>query len=120
MALEDLCSKQTSEIMQLNRLVCFQWLLTDKHIQYFTFIINLMHFTWYEQVQQYKHERECNSIIAQTREDKILRLESLMDGILPTEDFMEEELVSIKHEHEVLVHSNVSLQSPSYFSQAFS
>ncbi|XP_024019749.1 kinesin-like protein KIN-12B [Morus notabilis] len=73
MALEDLCAKQNSEIVQLNRLV-----------------------------QQYKHERECNSIIAQTREDKILRLESLMDGILPTEDFMEEELVLLKHEHELL------------------
>ncbi|PON33439.1 Kinesin-like protein [Parasponia andersonii] len=73
MALEELCAKKTSEIVQLNRLV-----------------------------QQYKHERECNSIIAQTREDKILRLESLMDGILPTEDFMEEELVSLKYEHELL------------------
>ncbi|KAH7521529.1 hypothetical protein FEM48_Zijuj07G0043200 [Ziziphus jujuba var. spinosa] len=74
MALEELCAKKTSEIVQLNRLV-----------------------------QQYKHERECNSIIAQTREDKILRLESLMDGILPTEDFMEEELVSLTHEHKVLL-----------------
>lgn len=55
----------------------------------------------YLQVQQYKHERECNSILAQTREDKILRLESLMDGILPTEDFMEVEFVSLKHEHKV-------------------
>ncbi|KAM6565329.1 hypothetical protein CsatA_024457 [Cannabis sativa] len=73
MALEELCAKQTSEIGQLNRLV-----------------------------QQYKHERECNSIITQTREDKILRLEGLMDGILPTEDFMEEELLSLKHEHELL------------------
>lgn len=25
-----------------------------------------------------------------------------MDGILPTEDFMEEELVSLTHEHKVL------------------
>lgn len=53
------------------------------------------------QVQQYKHERECNAIIAQTREDKILRLESLMDGVLPTEEFMEEELVSLTHEYKV-------------------
>ncbi|KAM2039873.1 hypothetical protein ACFX1T_013275 [Malus domestica] len=73
MALEDLCAKKTSEIMQLNRLV-----------------------------QQYKHERECNGIIAQTREDKILRLESLMDGVLPTEEFMEEELVSLTHEYKIL------------------
>lgn len=52
-------------------------------------------------MQQYKHERECNAIIAQTREDKILRLESLMDGVLPTEEFMEEELVVLTHEHKV-------------------
>lgn len=63
---------------------------------------------WYDfdfvlliQVQQYKHERECNAIISQTREDKISRLESLMDGILPTEDFMEDELMSLTHEHKV-------------------
>ncbi|KAK4585605.1 hypothetical protein RGQ29_023027 [Quercus rubra] len=73
MALEDFCAKQTSEIVQLNRLV-----------------------------QQYKHERECNAIIAQTREDKILRLENLMDGVLPTEEFMEEELASLTHEHKIL------------------
>ncbi|KAL6342691.1 hypothetical protein AAG906_013097 [Vitis piasezkii] len=48
MALEEFCTKQTSEIMQLNRLI-----------------------------QQYKHERECNSIIGQTREDKIIRLRAL-------------------------------------------
>ena len=66
-----------------------------------------MCFSCHLQVQQYKHEREWNSIIAQTREDKILRLESLMDGILPTEDFMEEELASLRHEHKVLVLSNV-------------
>ncbi|KAK6914368.1 Kinesin motor domain [Dillenia turbinata] len=73
MALEEFCAKQNAEIMQLNRLV-----------------------------QQYKHERECNSIIQQTREDKIIRLESLMDGVLPTEEFMEEEFVALRHEHELL------------------
>ncbi|XP_010673319.2 kinesin-like protein KIN-12B [Beta vulgaris subsp. vulgaris] len=73
MALEDFCAKQTYEIAQLNRLV-----------------------------QQYKHERECNAIIGQMREDKILRLENLMDGVLPTEDFMEEELISVRKEHELL------------------
>ena len=52
-------------------------------------------------MQQYKHERECNAIIAQTREDKILRLESLMDGVLPTEEFMDEELVALADEHKV-------------------
>ncbi|KAL8481040.1 hypothetical protein ACS0TY_026994 [Phlomoides rotata] len=73
MALEDMCAKQNSEIMQLNRLI-----------------------------QQYKHERECNAIIGQTREDKIARLESLMDGVLPTAEFMEEELLSLNHEHKIL------------------
>ncbi|RHN42518.1 putative plus-end-directed kinesin ATPase [Medicago truncatula] len=73
MALEELCAKQTSEIMQLNHLL-----------------------------QQYKHERECNAVIGQTREGKIQRLQSLMDGVLPTEEFMSEELVSLTHEHELL------------------
>ncbi|OWM84249.1 hypothetical protein CDL15_Pgr011634 [Punica granatum] len=73
MALEDFCSKQASEIMQLNRLV-----------------------------KQYKHERECNAIIAQTREDKILRLESLFDGVLPSEEFVQDELASLSHECKIL------------------
>nr|XP_016497635.1 PREDICTED: kinesin-like protein KIN12B [Nicotiana tabacum] len=73
MALEEICAKQTSEIMQLNRLI-----------------------------QQYKLERECNAIIGQTREDKIVRLESLMDGILPADEFMEDELLSLTHEHKLL------------------
>ncbi|XP_043722415.1 kinesin-like protein KIN-12B isoform X2 [Telopea speciosissima] len=73
MAIEEFSAKQTAEIMQLNCLV-----------------------------HQYKHERECNAIIEQTREDKIIRLESLMDGILPTEEFMEQELVSLMHEHNLL------------------
>ncbi|KAI9195111.1 hypothetical protein LWI28_011816 [Acer negundo] len=73
MAVEEFCAKQASEIKHLNRLV-----------------------------QQYKHERECNAIISQTREDKILRLESLMDGVLPSEEFMGEELASLMHEHKLL------------------
>ncbi|KAK7311432.1 hypothetical protein RJT34_09570 [Clitoria ternatea] len=73
MALEEFCARQTAEIMQLNHLV-----------------------------QQYMCERESNAIIAQTREDKILRLESLMDGVLPTEEFMKKELVAIAHEHKLL------------------
>ncbi|XP_077219208.1 kinesin-like protein KIN-12B isoform X2 [Tasmannia lanceolata] len=73
MALEEFCAKQASEIAQLNRLV-----------------------------QQYKHERECNAIIEQTREDKIRRLEGLMDGVLPTAEYMEEELVSITNQYELL------------------
>ncbi|CAD5327860.1 unnamed protein product [Arabidopsis thaliana] len=73
MALEEFCTKQASEITQLNRLV-----------------------------QQYKHERECNAIIGQTREDKIIRLESLMDGVLSKEDFLDEEFASLLHEHKLL------------------
>ncbi|THU46590.1 hypothetical protein C4D60_Mb09t06530 [Musa balbisiana] len=73
MALEDHSAKQAAEIMQLERLV-----------------------------QQYKYERECNAMIAQTREDKISRLERLMDGILPTEEFMEEEFIALVNEHKLL------------------
>ncbi|XP_068645159.1 kinesin-like protein KIN-12B [Aristolochia californica] len=73
MAIEELCDKQTAEISQLNRLI-----------------------------QQYKHERECNAIIEQTREDKIRRLEGLMDGVLPTEEFIEEEFLSLTNEHKLL------------------
>ncbi|KZV26325.1 Phragmoplast-associated kinesin-related protein isoform 1 [Dorcoceras hygrometricum] len=74
MALEEICSKQATEVMQLNRLI-----------------------------QQYKHERECNAIIGRTREDKIARLESLMDGVMPTEEFMEDELLSLTHEHKACI-----------------
>ncbi|MQL90771.1 hypothetical protein Taro_023374 [Colocasia esculenta] len=73
MALEDHCTKQNAEIAQLKCLI-----------------------------QQYKHERECNAIIEQIREDKISRLESLMDGILPTEEFMGEEYTSLLNEHKLL------------------
>lgn len=65
------------------------------------FQINLL------QVQQYKHERECNAIIAQTREDKILRLEGLMDGVLSPEEFIQEEFASLAEEHKVLSFSIV-------------
>ncbi|XP_010527428.1 PREDICTED: kinesin-like protein KIN-12B [Tarenaya hassleriana] len=73
MALEEFCTKQASEISQLNRLV-----------------------------QQYKHERECSAIIGQTREEKIVRLESLVDGVLSKEDFLDEEFASLMHEHKLL------------------
>ncbi|PKA47415.1 Kinesin-like protein KIN12B [Apostasia shenzhenica] len=73
MALEDHCAKQAAEIMHLNRLV-----------------------------QQYKHERECLAILEQTRDDKICRLEGLMDGLIPTEVFMTEELLCLKNEHMIL------------------
>ncbi|CAA6667930.1 unnamed protein product [Spirodela intermedia] len=73
MALEDHCAKQNSEIIQLKRLI-----------------------------QQYKQERECNVLIDQLREEKISRLESLMDGILPAEEFIEEEFASLLNEHKLL------------------
>uniref|UniRef100_J3LWY5 Kinesin-like protein n=2 Tax=Oryza brachyantha TaxID=4533 RepID=J3LWY5_ORYBR len=73
MARDEQCAKQAAEIQQLNRLV-----------------------------QQYKHERECNAVLAQTREGKIARLESLMDGTLPTEEFINEEYLSLMNEHKLL------------------
>ncbi|KVI00429.1 Kinesin, motor domain-containing protein [Cynara cardunculus var. scolymus] len=73
MALEELYTRQDSEINQLNRLL-----------------------------HQYKHERECNLIIGQIREDKIARLESLMDGILSAEEFRDDELASLKNENKIL------------------
>ena len=54
------------------------------------------------QIQQYKHERECSAVIEQTREDKISRLERLMDGVLPTDEFMEEEFISLTNEYKVI------------------
>lgn len=70
---------------------------------------NLSNSLWkIEQVQQYKHERECNAIIGQTREDKIVRLESLMDGVLSKDDFLDEEFASLMHEHKVMF-SGVSI-----------
>ncbi|CAL5214057.1 unnamed protein product [Lathyrus oleraceus] len=73
MALEELCAKQASEISQLNCLL-----------------------------EQYKHETECNAITGQTREGKMQHHQSLMDGVLPTDEFMNEDLVSHAHEHELL------------------
>ncbi|CAI8618539.1 unnamed protein product [Vicia faba] len=70
MALEELCAKQASEITQLNCLL-----------------------------EQYKHERECNAITGQAREGKTQRLQSHMDGVLPTDEFMNEDLVSHAREH---------------------
>ncbi|KAG5040900.1 hypothetical protein JHK85_013376 [Glycine max] len=73
MALEEFCAKQTSDIMQLNCLL-----------------------------QKYRQERECNATITQIREDKILRLQSLIDGVLSTKESMDEELVSLTHENKDL------------------
>jgi kinesin family protein 15 len=48
---------------------------------------------------------ECNARVGEIREGKILRLQSLVDGVLPTEEFMNEELVSLTREHEVKLSS---------------
>lgn len=37
------------------------------------------------------------------REDKIVRLESLMDGVLLKEDFLEDEIASLRDENKVLI-----------------
>ncbi|KAI5411760.1 hypothetical protein KIW84_056724 [Lathyrus oleraceus] len=49
-------------------------------------------------LEQYKHETECNAITGQTREGKMQHHQSLMDGVLLTDEFMNGDLVS--HEHE--------------------
>ena len=96
MALEDLCTKQNTEIMQLNRLVC---LCFNPYHQNYLFTLLTTFIT--SQVQQYKHERECNSIIGQLQEDKIARLENLMDGVLSSEDYVNEEVTSLANENMV-------------------
>lgn len=73
MVLEEVCGKQATEIEHLNRLV-----------------------------RQYKHERECNSIIQQAREEKISRFEALVDGAIPSEEFLKEELASLAFEYKLL------------------
>lgn len=61
-AMEETLNRKDAEIEQLNRLV-----------------------------RQYKHERECNALLQQSREDKIARLENLMEGSMPTDAFLNEE-----------------------------
>lgn len=73
MALEEVCNKQAMEIEHLNRLV-----------------------------RQYKHERECNSIIQQAREEKISRLEALVDGTISSEEYLKDELALLAFEHKLL------------------
>ncbi|KAK7400039.1 hypothetical protein VNO78_11238 [Psophocarpus tetragonolobus] len=73
MALEEFCAKQTSEIMQLNCLL-----------------------------QKYRQEKECDATITQIREDKILRLQSLVDGVLSAKEFVDEELMSLALENKLL------------------
>ncbi|MCO5582599.1 hypothetical protein L7F22_036497 [Adiantum nelumboides] len=72
-AMEDDLNRKTAEIEQLNRLA-----------------------------RQYKHERECNAVLQQSLEDKIARLESLMDGTLPTDEYLNEEWSSLVNEHKIL------------------
>jgi len=72
-AVEEAMMQQAAEIEQLNRLV-----------------------------RQYKNERECNSVLQQSREDKILRLEALMGGVLPSDIFLTEEWQALLHEHKTL------------------
>lgn len=72
-AAEEVMTQQAAEIEQLNRLV-----------------------------RQYKNERECNSVIQQSREEKIVRLEALMAGVLPRETFLSEEWAALLHEHKTL------------------
>lgn len=50
---------------------------------------------------QYKLERECNAVIQQSREEKMARMECLMDGVLPLEDFRNEEWSALQLEHKV-------------------
>ncbi|XP_078433175.1 kinesin-like protein KIN-12B [Wolffia australiana] len=73
MALEEYCARQTSEISQLKRLI-----------------------------EQYKHERECNSQMDRLREERISQLENLMDGILSCDEFMEEEFGRLSSENKLL------------------
>ncbi|XP_024385375.1 kinesin-like protein KIN-12A isoform X2 [Physcomitrium patens] len=72
-AAEEIMTQQAAEIEQLNRLM-----------------------------RQYKHERECNSILQQSRQEKIVRLESLMSGVLPRESFLNEEWAALLKEHKIL------------------
>lgn len=53
-------------------------------------------------VRQYKVERECNAIIQQSREEKIARMESLVDGVLPKEDYYTDELAALQLEYKML------------------
>lgn len=52
-------------------------------------------------MRQYKVERECNAIIQQSREEKIARMESLVDGVLPKEDYYTDELAALQLEYKV-------------------
>jgi len=66
MALEEFCAKQTSEMMQLNRLVnFFLFYLQPSHC--FLCTLLLMNASLVFVGAKYKHERECNAIIAQTK-----------------------------------------------------
>ncbi|CAK9189601.1 unnamed protein product [Sphagnum troendelagicum] len=72
-AAEEVINEQAAEIEQLNRLV-----------------------------RQYKNERECNAVIQQSREEKIARMEKLVDGVLPAHEFRLEEWLALQLEFEML------------------
>nr|AMS24240.1 kinesin 12-II protein [Marsilea vestita] len=70
---EELLNLKNAEIEQLNRLV-----------------------------RQYKHERECNALLHESRESKINRMEGLIDGTLPKDAFLTEEWSCLTNEHKLL------------------
>ena len=53
------------------------------------------------QLIQYKQERECNAALQQSSEEKIARLEKLMDGTIPEDVFLSEEWSSLINERKV-------------------
>ena len=53
------------------------------------------------QLHQYKKERESNAVLQQSSEDKIARLEKLMDGTIPVDIFLSEEWSSLINERKV-------------------
>ena len=69
----------------------------------FVILITNTSFVFSSQVCQYKLERECNAVLQQSREEKIARMESLMDGVLPSEEFQKEEWAALKLEHKVRI-----------------
>ncbi len=79
---------------------------TLAHIVFCEELLCEMHFpegNGYKQVRQYKNERECNAVIQQSREEKIARMERLVDGVLPAHEFRLEEWLALQLEFEVHV-----------------
>ncbi|GBG71609.1 hypothetical protein CBR_g9025 [Chara braunii] len=72
-AAEDVVQQMAGEIEQLNRLV-----------------------------RQYKHERECNQVLMQAREDKIRRLEEVCEGVISPDTFAGQEFSALVYEQKIL------------------